>query len=115
MASLKKKIIVKTTQKISAQKSKPKKADDFTVNTETGKRTLSGAEASRRKEQNLKNLKAGRIYAPRSLNEEGQYYLKSIKGSKLPVSSGGRRATSSFAFEQKYNPAGNRTKKERGR
>jgi hypothetical protein len=101
---------------ISAQKSKPKKADDFTVNYATGKRTLSGAEKSRRERANMRNLYVGKVPNPRDVNDSGEYTIRAVAGSKLPVSSGGKRSWSSYAWKQgPYLPAGKRTKKDRGR
>jgi hypothetical protein len=120
-------VLVKDNKKYTSGPSKPvkaqsmasqtkKKADDFTVNTYSGKRTLSGAEASRRQEKNLKNLYYSKTNNPRDINDSGQYNITPIHASKLPVSSGGGRAMASIAFKQgNYSPAGTRRKRERGR
>jgi hypothetical protein len=111
MASLKKKITIK------AQKVKPKKADDFTVNTATGKRTLSGAEASRRLNAVGPNKvvynKAAGLRA--GVYDTGAYESRVDNSKNLPVSSGGKRKGTSFGQTVKYFPAGTRTKRERGR
>ena len=107
MASLKKKIT------IGAQKKQPKKkADDFTVNKGTGKRTLSGAEASRRAEQNS-GIKSSVVGYNKSGNSKdlGVYYPSVNLKSLLPVSSGGKRVGQSVLFKQGYLPGGTRTKR----
>ncbi len=108
MASLKKKIT------ISAQKKQPKKkADDFTVNTLTGKRTLSGAEASRMQDQSLIGLKYGTV--GKSINEPGRYSI-GFKRTNLQVATGGKKNQfTAPIFVQEYQPSGKRTKRERGR
>ena len=121
MASLKKKIIVKTTRKISAQKSKSKKADDFTVNTATGKRTISGSEARRRQDSLPQNrLVRNRSDNSGSINDwtnekQGQYRKRLLGSQNLPISTGGKRAGVSYGVTMEYTPAGTRTKRQRGR
>lgn len=103
-----------------------KKKDDITVNRETGKRTLSGAEANRRASNNNKAIGAitsrkktytesDLLFGISNFSDKGGYSLPAIKSSKLPVSSGGKRAGNSYLNEARYIPAGTRTKRERGR
>ena len=89
-----------------------KKANDFTVNKGTGNRTLSGAEASRRAEQNngIKSSVVGYNKSGNS-NDLGVYYPSVNLKSLLPVSSGGKRAGQSVVFKQGYLPGGTRTKR----
>jgi hypothetical protein len=110
MASLKKK--KKNTSQM-AQKSKPKKAADFTVNSATGKRTLSGAEASRRisaaggntvvRNAN-NNLRSG-------IFDNGALEVRTSGKYNLPVSSGGKISGTSFGLTKKYFPSGTRTRR----
>jgi len=106
---------IKKKQTLSLpRKSKPKKADDFTVNTLTGKRTLSGAEATRMREQSLVGLKSGRV-GTRNINDFGRYDINT-KSTNLQVATGGKKnRNTAIVFKQGYLPAGTRTKRERGR
>ena len=108
-----------------------KKADDFTVNKLTGKRTLSGAEANRRSSDNNKAINAvtsrKKTYTKTDLlfgvqnhpygkgYDKGGYSIVTRKGSALPVSSGGRRQADNSLSQANWISAGTRKTRERGR
>jgi hypothetical protein len=100
-----------------ANPKKKKNSSDFTVNSATGKRTLSGAEASRRINAvgGNKTVRNANNNLRSGIFDSGALEVRTSGKYNLPVSTGGKISGTSFGLTKKYFPSGTRTKRERGR